>query len=173
MSSKLLSTAERANDLIVMCQIAEHEQFSFETVFCFLNEHRTEQRSISPVFKEFLLWLLDQIYENPSRDKGDYVLQTISIAVEHNNQEFFKQVVQHRSVGKSAWPMLGVCSQRNFNLMEVLFDLYSEEHITVLTDFMLKSNLKEGVREHLEHNILRKKIAMPSQTYFEKCGKCC
>lgn len=156
MSAQLLAEAEDNGDLNLMCKITADNHFAFETVFRFINDHRIEQREITPVLTQFLLWLLDRIDEDATLDKGDYILQTIDIAVQYNNREFFTTVVQHPCVGTSAWPMMGVCSRQNFNLMEVLFDLYDDEHLTTLTDFMLKSNLKAGVREHLEDNMLKK-----------------
>lgn len=153
MSAQLLADAEKNNDFIAMCQIAENNQFSFETVFAFLNEHRINQRTITPVFKKFLLWTLDKIHEDRSRDKGDYVLQTIGIGCEHGDEEFFSQIVKHPVVGKSAWPMMSVCSRRELKLIDVLFDVYDEEHLRHLSEWMLKSNLQEGVREHLEKNL--------------------
>lgn len=156
MSAQLLAEAEHNGDLDLMCKITADNHFSFETVFRFISDHRIEQREITPVLTQFLLWLLDRIDEDATLDKGDYILQTIDIAVQYNNRDFFATVVEHPCVGISAWPMMGVCSRRNFDLMEVLFDLYDDEHLTVLSDFMLKSNLQEGVREHLQHNILRK-----------------
>lgn len=167
MSSEQLSSAEKHNDLIAMCQIAETEQFSFETVFYFLNEHRSEERDISPVFKEFLLWLLDKIYEQPTRDKGDYVLQTIDIGCHDGDEAFFSQIVTHPVVGKSAWPMMSVCARRAFKLMDVLFDVYDDDHLQYLSEWMLKSNLQEGVREHLEQNL----FALQSQRQSEHIAK--
>jgi len=156
MSAQLLAEAENNGDLDLMCKITYDNHFSFETVFRFINEHRIEQREITPVLTQFLLWLLDRIDEDATLDKGDYILQTIDIAVQYNNRDFFTTVVKHPCVGISAWPMMGVCSRQNFNLMKVLFDVYDEEYLTTLTDFMLKSNLKAGVREHLEDNMLKK-----------------
>lgn len=153
MSYDLLIAAEKDKNLEEMCRITTQYQFAFDTVFSFLNEHRTKCHPVTPVLKKFLLWALDQIHDDRSRDKGDYVLQTLDIAVEHNDVAFFIAVVKHPAVGKSAWPMMGVCSRQKLNLIDVLFEVYDRDEIEQLTQWMLKSNLKDGVRAHLEANL--------------------
>lgn len=153
MSADLLAAAEKDNDLEAMCRITTEHEFDFDTVFSFLHEYRTKCHPVTPVLKNFLLWALDHIHDDRSRDKGDYVLQTIDIAVEHNDVAFFTAVVKHPAVGKSAWPMMGVCSRQKLNLIDVLFDLYDRNEIEQLAQGMLKSNLKDGVRAHLEENL--------------------
>ena len=150
MSADLLAAAEKDNNLDAMCRITTECQFSFDTVFAFLNDYRMGQADITPVLKKFLLWALDRIQEDPTRDVGDYVLQTIDIAVNHNDVAFFTTIVTHHAVAQSAWPMMGACSGQKYDLIDVLFKVYEPDAVEQLAQWMLKSNLRDGVREHLE-----------------------
>ena len=168
MSAQLLEQFENNGDFASMCCIASSDNFSFETLFAFYNKHQEMKRPVSVAFQHFSLWLLDRIEENRTRDKGDYVLQIIAIATEHNDPHFFQSVIEHSVVGKSAWPMMAVCSRRRFEFIDLLFDIYPDDVLEHLSQFMLKSNLQPGVRERLSENMERKNAQRQAQHIGEQ-----
>lgn len=113
------------------------------------------------------MWALDRIYEDSTRDTGDYVLQTIDIAVEHKDVAFFTAVVTHPAVSASAWPMMSACSRQQFNLIDVLFKVYEPDAVEQLAQWMLKSNLRDGVREYLEQCLFIQQSTQQSERIAE------
>lgn len=149
----LVAQAEKNGNVEEMQRIAVSQ--NFHGLFPYLHNVRTAQQPLSDAHKEFSLWLLDQMAQDRSRDLDDYVVLIVGSTVESHDVDFFTRVVAHGAVINSSWPMIFACANQKFDMIDILFDTYSDTALSDLARFMLNSNLKTGVREHLDGHMAR------------------